>query len=135
MMEHSGLSETKRWFKELVEAGEAALAASENCLDGSDPESEVAVLVTSQRELVRGGVVKFRAKLASATPARQVEQAKTFAVTFDGRFWKPGTVVYPMHVFLDPEHRFASEQVRQIQSLKPGESVDLADGRVVRRQK
>lgn len=128
----SALSDTKRWLKELVVAGEAALANAERFTTDGGATSEIAELVTSQRDLVRGDVVKFRAKLASLEPVRQVE--KKFAVTFDRRYWKPGTFVYPMHVFLDPEHRFSAQQVQQIQALKIGEQIDLADGRVVQRQ-
>jgi hypothetical protein len=132
MMEDNPLSDTKRWLQGLVQAGEAALQAAENCPEANDPASEVGMIVASQRDLVRGEVVKFRAKLASATPVRQI--AKTFAVTFDRRYWKQGTFVYPLHVFHDPEHRFSAEQVQQVQALKVGETVDLADGRVVQRQ-
>jgi hypothetical protein len=132
MMENNGLSDMKQWLQGLVEAAEAAIAAAENCPAVSDPESEVAMLVTSQRDLVRGEVVRFRAKLASLSPVKQVE--KKFAVTFDRRYWKQGTFVYPMHVFLDPEHKFLAQQVQQIQALKIGETIDLADGRTVQRQ-
>jgi hypothetical protein len=138
MMENNGLSDTKQWLQGLVQAAEAAIAAAENCPAVNDPASEVAMLVTSQRELVRGEVVRFRARLASLSPVsprnpvRQVE--KKFAVTFDRRYWKQGTFVYPMHVFLDPEHKFSAQQVQQIQALKIGETVDLADGRTVQRQ-
>lgn len=31
MMEQSVLSETKRWFKDLLKAGEAAIEAAEHC--------------------------------------------------------------------------------------------------------
>ena len=86
-----------------------------------------------QRDLVRGEVVRFRAKLASLSPVKQVE--KKFAVTFDRRYWKQGTFVYPMHVFLDPEHKFLAQQIQQIQALKVGETIDLDDGRTVQRQR
>jgi hypothetical protein len=132
MMENNGLSDTKQWLQGLVQAAEAAIAAAENCPAVSDPESEAAMLVTSQRDLVRGEVVRFRAKLASLSPVKQVE--KKFAVTFDRRYWKQGTFVYPMHVFLDPEHKFLAQQIQQIQALKVGETIDLADGRTVQRQ-
>ena len=138
MMENNGLSDTKQWLQGLVQAAEVAIAAAENCPAVSDPQSEVAMLVTSQRDLVRGEVVRFRARLASLSPVsplkpvRQVE--KKFAVTFDRRYWKQGTFVYPMHVFLDPEHKFSVQQVQQIQALKIGETIDLADGRTVQRQ-
>jgi hypothetical protein len=134
-MENNGLSDTKQWLQGLVQAAEAAIAAAENCPAVSDPESEVAMLVTAQRDLVRGEVVRFRAKLESLgplSPAKPVE--KKFAVTFDRRYWKQGTFVYPMHVFLDPEHKFLAQQIQQIQALKIGETVDLADGRTVQRQ-
>ena len=131
-MENNGLPDTKRWLEGLVLAGEAALAAAENCPGVSDPESEVAMLVTSQSEVVRGEVVRFRAKLESLSPVKPVE--KRFAVTFDKRYWKQGTFVYPLHVFLDPEHKFSAQQVQQIQALKIGETIDLADGRTVQRQ-
>lgn len=134
MTEENTLSETRRWFKALVEAGEAALAAAEDCLLDSNPGSGVLLLVNSQRELVRGDVVKFRAKLASFNAPKQIEPERRYAVTFDHRYWKPGTFVYPMHVFLDPAHRFSAQQARRIQALKIGETVDLADGRVVQRQ-
>jgi hypothetical protein len=39
-----------------------------------------------------------------------------------------------MHVFLDPEHKFLVQQIQQIQALKIGETIDLADGRTVQRQ-
>ncbi|MGA3247706.1 MAG: hypothetical protein ABSD12_05915 [Paraburkholderia sp.] len=133
MMENNGLSDTKQWLQGLVQAAEAAIAAAENCPAVSDPESEAAMLVTSQRDLVRGEVVRFRAKLASLSPVKQVE--KKFAVTFDRRYWKQGTFVYPMHVFLDPEHKFLAQQIQQIQALKVGETIDLADGRTVQRQR
>jgi hypothetical protein len=133
MMENNGLSDTKQWLRGLVQAAEAAIAAAENCPAVSDPESEAAMLVTSQRDLVRGEVVRFRAKLASLSPVKQVE--KKFAVTFDRRYWKQGTFVYPMHVFLDPEHKFLAQQIQQIQALKVGETIDLADGRTVQRQR
>ncbi|SDG38067.1 hypothetical protein [Paraburkholderia phenazinium] len=129
---NSGLSDTKRWLKELVEAGEAAVANAERFTADSGAAGEILELVTSQRDLVRGDVVKFRARLASLDPVKQVE--KKFAVTFDHRYWKPGTFVYPIHVFLDPEHRFSAQQIQQIQALKVGEQIDLADGRVVQRQ-
>jgi hypothetical protein len=132
MMENNGLSDTKQWLQGLVQAAEAAIAAAENCPAVSDPESEVAMLVTSQRDLARGEVVRFRAKLASLSPVKQVD--KKFAVTFDRRYWKQGTFVYPMHVFLDPEHKFLAQQIQQIQALKVGETIDLADGRTVQRQ-
>jgi hypothetical protein len=132
-MENNGLSDTKQWLQGLVQAAEAAIAAAENCPAVSDPESEAAMLVTSQRDLVRGEVVRFRAKLASLSPVKQVE--KKFAVTFDRRYWKQGTFVYPMHVFLDPEHKFLAQQIQQIQALKVGETIDLADGRTVQRQR
>jgi hypothetical protein len=135
MMENNGLSDMKQWLQGLAEAAEAAIAAAENCPAVSDPESEVAMLVTSQRDLVRDEVVRFRAKLESLSPlspAKPVE--KKFAVTFDRRYWKQGTFVYPMHVFLDPEHKFLAQQVQQIQALKIGETIDLADGRTVQRQ-
>jgi hypothetical protein len=121
MMENNGLSDTKQWLRGLVQAAEAAIAAAENCPAVSDPESEAAMLVTSQRDLVRGEVVRFRAKLASLSPVKQVE--KKFAVTFDRRYWKQGTFVYPMHVFLDPEHKFLAQQIQQIQALKVGRTV------------
>jgi hypothetical protein len=117
MMENNGLSDTKQWLQGLVQAAEAAIAAAENCPAVSDPESEVAMLVTSQRDLVRSEVVRFRATLS-----------------FDRRYWKQGTFVYPMHVFLDPEHKFSAQHIQQIQALKIGETIDLADGRTVQRQ-
>jgi hypothetical protein len=135
MMENNGLSDTKQWLQGLVQAAEAAIAAAENCPAVSDPESEVAMLVTSQRDLVRSEVVRFRATLASLgplSPAKPVE--KKFAVSFDRRYWKQGTFVYPMHVFLDPEHKFSAQHIQQIQALKIGETIDLADGRTVQRQ-
>jgi hypothetical protein len=137
MMEQSVLGETKHWFKHLLKAGEAAIEAAENCPLDDDPESVVSRLVISQRELVRGDVKKFRAKVALIESREQIKQvrqaAKKFAVTFDRRYWKPGTFVYPMHVFMDPEHKFSAQQVQQIQALKVGETVDLEDGRMVQR--
>lgn len=129
---YSALSDAKRWMKELVEAGEAAVANAERFTAGNGAASDIAELVTSQRDLVRGDVVKFRAKLASFERVKHAE--KKFAVTFDRRYWKQGTFVYPMYVFLDPEHRFSAQQVQQIQALRIGEQIDLADGRVVQRQ-
>ncbi|MGF6721659.1 hypothetical protein P3T43_001006 [Paraburkholderia sp. GAS41] len=134
-MENNGLSDTKQWLQGLVQSAEAALAAAQNCPGLDDPESEVTLLVTSQREVVRGEVVRFRATLVSLGlpgPVRQVE--KKFAVTFDRRYWKQGTFVYPIHVFLDPEHKFSAQQVGRIQTLELGETLDLADGRTVQRQ-
>jgi hypothetical protein len=134
MMEQSVLSDSKRWFKDLLKAGEAAIEAAENCPLDDDPDSALSMLVASQRDLVRGDVKKFRAKVALLESRDQIRQsAKKFAVTFDRRYWKPGTFVYPMHVFLDPDHRFSEQQVQQIQSLGVGEMVDLADGRMVQR--
>lgn len=135
MMENNGLSDTKQWLQGLVQSAEAAIAAAENCPGMSDPESEVAMLVTSQRDVVRGEVVRFRARLESLGPLSPVKQVeKKFAVTFDRRYWKQGTFVYPMQVFLDPEHKFSGQQVLQIQALRIGETLDLADGRTVQRQ-
>lgn len=134
MMEQSVLSETRRWFKDLLKAGEAAIEAAQNCPLDDDPENEVSMLVISQRDLVRGDVKKFHAKVALIESRERIKQiAKKFAVTFDRRYWKPGTFVYPMHVFLDPDHRFSVQQVQQIQALNIGETIDLADGRVVQR--
>lgn len=134
MMEQSVLSETKRWFKDLLKAGEAAIEAAENCPVDDDPENFVARLVMSQRDLVRGDVKKFRAKVALIESREQIKQvAKKFTVTFDHRYWKPGTFAYPMHVFFDPAHRFSTEQVQQIQALNIGDTIDLMDGRVVKR--
>jgi hypothetical protein len=132
MMANSELSERKRWLAGLVQAGEAALAAAENCPGIDNPQNEVAMFVVSQRDLVRGEVVRFRARLATLGPLKPVE--KKFGVTFDQRYWKPGTFVYPMQVFLDPEHNFTAQQVRQIQTLEIGDSLDLGDGRSVQRQ-
>ncbi|WP_144151847.1 hypothetical protein [Paraburkholderia sp. BCC1885] len=133
MMANSELSEMKRWLEGLVQAGEAAVTAAENCPGMDNPQSELALFVTSQRDVVRGEVVRFRAKLATLGPAaRPVE--KKFGVTFDQRYWKPGTFVYPLQVFLDPEHNFTAQQVRQIQTLEIGQTVDLGDGRTVQRQ-
>ena len=114
MKEIDPVSERKRWLQELVQAGEAGM------------------LVSSQRDFVSGEVVRFRTQIASLGPAKQVE--KKFAVTFDRRYWKQGMFVYPMHVFLDPEHRFSAEQAGQVAALKVGETIDLADGRIVQRQ-
>jgi hypothetical protein len=134
MMEQSVLSETKRWFNDLLKAGEAAIEAAENCPLDDDPESVVSMLVMSQRDLVRGDVKKFRAKVALIESRERIKQTtKKFAVTIDRRYWKQGTFVYPMHVFLDPDHRFSTQQVQQIQALNIGETIDLADGRVVQR--
>jgi hypothetical protein len=132
MMVKSGLSDRKRWLEGLVRAGEAAVAAAENCPGIDDPASEVAMLVTSQRDYVRGEVVRFRAKLVALGPVRPAE--KKFAVTFDRRYWKQGTFVYPMQVFLDPAHNFTAQQVQQIQTLDIGGTLDLGDGRTVQRQ-
>jgi hypothetical protein len=134
MMEQSVLADSKRWFKDLLKAGEAAIEAAENCPLDDDPENLASMLVISQRDQVRGDVKTFRAKVALLESRDQIRQgAKKFAVTFDRRYWKPGTFVYPMHVFLDPDHRFLTEQVQQIQALEIGEKVDLGDGRVVQR--
>jgi hypothetical protein len=134
MMEQSVLSETKRWFKDLLKAGEAAIEAAESCPLDDDPESLVSMLVISQRDLVRGDVKKFHAKVALIESRERIKQTtKKFAVTFDRRYWKPGTFMYPMHVFLDPDHQFSAQQVKQIQALEIGETVDLADGRMVTR--
>jgi hypothetical protein len=134
MMEQSVLSETKRWFKDLLKAGEAAIEAAENCPVDEDPENLASMLVTSQRDLVRGDVKKFRAKVALMESSEQIKQVtRKFTVTFDSRYWKPGTFMYPMHVFFDPAHRFSTEQVRQVQALNIGDSIDLADGRMVKR--
>ncbi|MDE1179948.1 hypothetical protein [Paraburkholderia sp.] len=132
MAEHNTLSGTNRWLMDLVKAGEAAIAASEDCAAHTDPASDISMLLNSQRELVRGDVTRVRAKLAALTPVTQAE--RQFAVTFDRRFWKTGTFVYPMSVFLDPAHQFSAQQVQQVQTLNIGESVDLGDGRTVMRQ-
>jgi hypothetical protein len=134
MMEQGVLSDSKRWLNDLLKAGEAAIEAAENCALDDDPESALSMLVISQRDQVRGDVKKFRAKVASLESQEQLRQvAKRFAVSFDRRYWKPGTFVYPMQVFLDPDHGFSLQQVSQIQALGVGETVDLGDGRVVQR--
>jgi hypothetical protein len=134
MMEQGVLSDSKRWLNDLLKAGEAAIEAAENCALDDDPENALSMLVISQRDQVRGDVKKFRAKVASLESQEQLRQvAKRFAVSFDRRYWKPGTFVYPMQVFLDPDHGFSLQQVSQIQALGVGETVDLGDGRVVQR--
>ncbi|RFU45157.1 hypothetical protein [Paraburkholderia sp. DHOC27] len=134
MMEQSVLADSKRWFKDLLKAGEAAIEAAESCPLDDDPENLASMLVLSQRDQVRGDVKKFRAKVALLESRDQLKHgAKKFAVTFDLRYWKPGTFTYPMQVFLDPDHKFSAQQVRQVQALVVGETIDLGDGRIVQR--
>jgi hypothetical protein len=59
---------------------------------------------------------------------------KTFIVTFDARYTTPGTFVWPMRSFLDPEQRFSVDHIQRIRRLDVGDSLDLADGRTVQRQ-